>query len=92
MTITNTSGKDVKVVSNGAMPCTYLCSVNNETRNHYERMSRTEQILKVGDNMSTTFVYDATERGTYVLYVHYRIEVNGVELRSELEDIIIEVK
>jgi hypothetical protein len=92
ITITNRNGKDVKVVSNGYMPCTYLHSINDETHMHPERMSRAEQILKTDKKMTQNFEWEAKDIGTYVLYVHYSIEVNGVELYSELEDIIIEVK
>jgi hypothetical protein len=42
--------------------------------------------------MSIVSGWTAKEQGTFVLYVHYRIEVNGVELHSELDDIIIEVR
>jgi len=92
VTITNRSGKNIDIISNGAMPCTYLHNIKDTTYIHPERMGRgVAQNLKTDDKMSENFEWIAKESGTYVLNVHYRIEVNGVELRSELEDITIEV-
>jgi hypothetical protein len=48
-TITNRSGKAVKIVSNGYMPCTYLRNINDDTIGHAEFTGRAEQILKAGD-------------------------------------------
>ena len=92
VTITNTSGKNVKVRSNGEMPCIYFHNFNDTSNKHPERGGFSYQTLKIGDKMSNIFEWETIERGTYVLCAHYRIDVNGVELRSELEDIIIEVK
>ena len=78
VTITNRSGKDVTVVSNGAMPCTYLRNTNDNTSRHVERSGIAQQILKIDHKMSKNFEWIAKESGTYVLYVHYCIEVNGV--------------
>jgi len=90
-TITNRSGKNVIVTSNGYMPCTWLHDIS-DTHQHPERDSLCVERLRVNDNLSQGFVYEFTESGTFVLYVHYHIEINDVEIRSELEDIIIEVK
>ena len=90
-TITNVSGKNVVVVSNGYMPCVYLCNVF-DTRSHPEPDSISREMLKSNGKLSRDFVFEFTECGVYVLYVHYGIEVNGVWLSSELDDIIIEVK
>jgi len=91
VTITNISGKNVAIVSNGAMPCTELYNIKDTTRFHPERMGRVCQNLNAGDKMSQVFDWEPKESGTYILRVHYSIEVNGVEFRSELEDIIIKV-
>jgi hypothetical protein len=74
------------------MPCTYLHSNNDTSHNHPERTGLKYHVLKAYDKMSRDFEWEAKESGTYVLYVHYTIVVNGVELRSELDDIIIEVR
>ncbi|MCL2257408.1 MAG: hypothetical protein FWC14_04315, partial [Candidatus Bathyarchaeota archaeon] len=92
VTITNRSGKNVEIRSNGAMPCTYLHSNNDTSHNHPEMRGIKYHVLKAYDKMSRDFEWEAEESGTYVLYVHYTIVVNGVELRSELDDIIIEVR
>jgi len=91
-TITNMSGKNVIVTSNGYMPCTWLHDISDTHQQHPERDSLCVERLRVNDNLIQGFVYEFTESGTFVLYVHYYIEINGVELCSELEDIIIEVK
>ncbi|MCL2643615.1 MAG: hypothetical protein FWD52_08950 [Candidatus Bathyarchaeota archaeon] len=91
-TITNKSGKDVTVFSNGHTPCIYLHKVNT-TSVHVETDAGRGEVLKAGGKMTSVFNREVTEAGTYVLYVHYNIRVNGrIELCSELEDIIIEVK
>lgn len=90
-TVTNMSGKTVRVVSNGYMPCVYLRSISDTTM-HSDPDSLRVEILKNNDNLSRDFVREFAEPGIYVLYVHYGIEVNGVWLSSELEGIIIEVK
>jgi hypothetical protein len=90
-TITNRCGKNVIVTSNGYMPCAYLHS-SFDTNKHPERDSGRVELLRANGKLSRDFVYEFTEPGTYVLYVHYYIEVKGVVLRSALEDIIIEVK
>jgi hypothetical protein len=91
-TVTNISGKNVRVVSNGYMPCTYLHSASDTNNSHPERESLCIEILRANDNLSGSFVYEFTEPGMYVLYVHYYIEVNGVWLSRALEGSVIEVK
>ncbi|MCL2134835.1 MAG: hypothetical protein FWH37_04685 [Candidatus Bathyarchaeota archaeon] len=64
----------------------------NETHVHNEIIPKCSQTLKSGDKISRVINWSVSEVGTFVLYVHYVIEVNGVGLSRELEDIIIEVK
>jgi hypothetical protein len=73
------------------MPCTYLHN-NTTTNKHAERDSLRVEVLKAGDKMTTVFSQEINEIGTYILSVHYTIKVNDIELCSELEDIVIEVK
>jgi hypothetical protein len=91
ITITNRCGEDVTVVSNGAQPCAYLHRAN-ETFDHVETKLYFSQTLKAGGKISRDFNWPVNEVGTFVLCVHYGIEVNGVWLSRELENIIIEVK
>jgi hypothetical protein len=90
-TIMNRSGKDVNVSSNGEMPCVFFHEVN-DTITHGETTERVDQILKENEKMSRVFEFEATEPGTYILYVHYRIEVNNIAIQDKIDDIIIEVR
>ena len=86
VTITNRSGKDVNISSNGEMPCVFFHNIN-DTTTHGETTERVDQILKANDRISRVFMYEASETGTYILDVHYRIDVN-----DKINDIVIEVK
>jgi hypothetical protein len=90
-TIMNRSGKDVNVSSNGEMPCVFFHEVN-DTITHGETTERVDQILKANEKMSRVFEFEAAEPGTYILYVHYRIEVNNIAIQDKIDDIIIEVR
>jgi hypothetical protein len=92
VTVTNMCGKNVWVVSNGYMPSACLFNISDTDRVRVERMSMWEGILKADGNLSRGLEFELTEPDTYVLYVYYSIEVNGVGLYRALEDIIIEVK
>jgi len=92
VTVTNGCGKNVWVVSNGYMPSACLFNISDTDRICVEPMSKWEGVLKANDNLSQGFEFEFTAPGTYVLYVYYRMEVNGVGFYSALEDIIIEVK
>lgn len=88
--IVNKSGKDVEVVTNGQMPCLGLYNVNDTTVHSHTSMA-VPQILKVGDNLSRDFLYEVKESGTYVLYVHCDMVINGSSIWAEKE-ITVEVK
>ena len=90
-TITNKSGKDVNITSNGEMPCVFFHNINNTTT-HGETTERVDQILKANDRISRVFEYEASETGIYLLDVHYRIDVNNIAIHDKMADIIIEVK
>ena len=90
-TITNKSGKDVNITSNGEMPCVFFHNINNTTT-HVETTVRVDQILKANDRISRVFEYEASETGMYILDVHYRIDVNNIAIHDKIADIVIEVK
>ena len=90
-TITNKSGKDVNITSNGEMPCVFFHNINNTTT-HGETTVRVDQILKANDRISRVFEYEASETGMYILDVHYRIDVNNIAIHDKIADIVIEVK
>ena len=91
-TITNKSGRTVEISSNGYTPCAYLHYAT--TDNYHADIDNIHfTVLKAGDKITTVFSQEVDEAGTYVLYLHYCIEVNRcVRLYSELEDVIIEVR
>jgi hypothetical protein len=91
-TITNKSGRDVCVVSNGFMPCCYVYNIDGTTYPHIETTMRTEQILKAYDQMQKIINHTFDEPpGTYIFEIHYNLEVDGIEIRDKLE-LTIEVK
>ena len=90
-TIINRSDKDVKMSSNGAMPCVFFHNIN-DTIAHAEISMIAYQFLKANDKVSRVFEYEAIEPGTYILDVHYSIGVNGVLIESKNNEITIEVR
>jgi hypothetical protein len=96
-TITNKSGKDVNMLSNGKQPCAYFHNINDTTA-HGEITVLVDQILKANGKVSRVFKYEPIEAGTYILDVHYSIAVNsislanGILLRDKIDNIVIEVK
>jgi hypothetical protein len=91
-TVINKSGKDIKYVTNVKyiMPCVYFHDINY-TRGYIETTGRVYYNFKADDKKSNVFVYDAMESGTYILHVHYWMEINGHEIRSE-KNITIAIK
>lgn len=90
-TITNKSGKDVTISSNGKMPCVFFHNIN-DTTTHGETTERVDQTLKANDKISRAFEYETVEAGTYILDIHYRISVNNIEIQNKIDDLIIEVR
>ena len=88
--ITNKSGKDVTVMSNGQPFCINLYSVT-DTRDHSHIAMAVLQTLKAGDKVAGDFLYEIKEPGTYILYIHYRMGINGHGISGE-KNIDIEVK
>jgi hypothetical protein len=85
--IVNKSGKDVEIISNGRALCLGLYNVNEPT-NHLHTTMAVPQTLKMGDKLSQDFLYEVKETGTYVLYVHYDIVINGSPICAEKEIIV----
>ena len=90
-TIVNKSGKDVNISSNGETPCVFFHNIN-DTTTHGETTERVDQIIKANDKISRVFEYEAIEPGTYILDVHYRIEVNNIAIQNKIDAISIEVR
>ncbi len=89
-TITNKSGRDINMSSNGEMPCVFFHKINDNTT-HGETTEKVDQILKANDKISRVFEYEANETGTYILDAHYHIVVDNIAVQNKLDDIIIEV-
>ncbi|MDR0373480.1 MAG: hypothetical protein LBI79_08000 [Nitrososphaerota archaeon] len=92
-TITNKCGKDVNVSSNGFMPCMYFHEINDTDYIHVETTELHEEVLRANDKMSRAFNFTMTKPpGTYVFYVHYRMDVEGVGTIRDGVELIVEVK
>lgn len=90
-TITNKSGRDVNMSSNGAMPCVFFHKINDNIT-HAEIAPVAYQILKANDKVSRVFEFEPSETGTYIIDAHYRISVNNIAIQEKIEDISIEIK
>jgi hypothetical protein len=90
-TITNKSGRDFNVSSNGAQPCTFFHNINDNIT-HGEICPLVFQLLKSNEQISRNYEYEPTEPGTYILEVHYHFNINNVEFKNELANITVEVR
>jgi hypothetical protein len=91
-TITNRCGRDVFVVSDGYEPGWFFYGINESRDYDGSYLSWDGRTLKVNDTMLTVVDFTITQPpGTYVFALVYKLEVEGVVLRDELET-IIEVK
>ena len=91
LAITNKSGNDVHVISNGQQPCIFFHKVNDRI-NHAEILFRDEQILKAGNKLSYDFEYKVTEPGIYILDAHYSFSVNSYPFHNRLYNIVVVLK
>jgi hypothetical protein len=89
--ITNKSGRDLNISSNGVQPCTFFHNINDNIA-HAEISVLVFQMLKANEKMSQSYMYEPTESGTYILEVHYHFNINNVEFKNELANINIEVR
>ena len=90
-TLTNISGRAVTVEPMGYyMPCVYV--YDNAKYPHLLFLPRYWRFLEPNDKMVHDWPFEFEEIGTYVFGVHYDIEVNGIRISDELDDIIVEVK
>jgi len=87
-TITNSCGKDVTAIYRIGTPCVFFHEINDDTASHAEITTLCSEILKTNDKLLEVFEYEFVEPGTYVFYVHYNLEVDGVAISDELEFIV----
>ena len=90
-TISNKSGKDVNMSSNGEQPWVIFHNVNDNTPQG-ETCLRVDQIFKANEKITRVFEYDDIEAGTYILDARYNIIVDDISIKNKLDDIIIEVR
>ena len=90
-TITNKSGRDLNISSNGVQPCTFFHNINDNIT-HAEISILVFQKLKANEKMSQSYEYQPTESGAYILGVHYHFNINNVEFKNELANITVEVR
>ncbi len=90
-TITNGSGKDVDLLSNGHQPWATFRNINENTT-FGETSEGVCQVFRAEEKIAKTYEFEANKSGTYILSVHYLISVNNVWFNKQLSDITIEVK
>ncbi|MCL2173398.1 MAG: hypothetical protein FWB84_07170 [Candidatus Bathyarchaeota archaeon] len=91
VTVTNKSGQNVQVFSNGRQPCIYFHKIN-ERYNHVEVLLGEERILEAGDKMSCNFRYEVSESGIYIFDAHCSFNANSYPIYHKLYNIVIVLK
>jgi len=87
-TITNKSGKDVNMLSNGHQPWAIFHNIN-DTRNFGETTVGVYQVFKANEKITKAYTFEANETGTYALYVHYLIRVDEIWIQNEINMTLI---
>jgi len=82
-TITNKSGKDVNMLSNGHQPWAIFHSIN-DNRNFGETSVGVTQVFQANEKITKLYAFEANETGTYTLYVHYLIRVDEIWIQNEI--------
>ena len=82
-TITNKSGKDVNMLSNGHQPWAIFHNIN-DNRTFGETTEGVYQVFKANEKITKVHAFEAIETGTYTLYVHYLIRVDEIWIQNEI--------
>ena len=82
-TITNKSGKDVNMLSNGHQPGAIFHNIN-DNRTFGETTVGVYQVFKANEKITKVHAFEANETGTYTLYVHYLIRVDEIWIQNEI--------
>jgi len=82
-TITNKSGKDVNMLSNGHQPWAIFHNIN-DNRTFGETTVGVYQVFKANEKITKVHAFEAIETGTYTLYVHYLIRVDEIWIQNEI--------
>ncbi len=83
-TITNNSGKDVNMLSNGHQPAAFFYNINDNSTIFAETTEAVHQVLKANEKITKTYEFKANETGTYILYVHYDIRVDETWVEDKI--------
>ena len=87
-TITNKSGKDVNMLSNGHQPWAIFHNIN-DNRTFGETTVGVYQVFKANEKITKVHAFEAIETGTYTLYVHYLIRVDEIWIQNEINMTLI---
>jgi hypothetical protein len=90
-TITNKSGKDVNMFSNGYQPWAVIHNINDNST-FAETSERVDQVFKANEKITQVYEFEFNETGTYILEANYNINVNEVRIQDKINDIVIEIK
>ncbi len=82
-TITNKSGKDVNMLSNGHQFQFIFYNIKDNTT-LVETSEGYLQVFKANEKITKAYQFEANEAGTYILFVHYQIRVNEIWLEDEI--------
>jgi hypothetical protein len=82
-TITNKSGKDVNMLSNGHQPAAFFYNVN-DNRTLAETSEGYLQFLRDNEKITKAYEFEANEAGTYYLYIHCNMQVNEIWIENEV--------
>jgi hypothetical protein len=82
-TISNKSGKDVNMLSNGHQPWAIFHNINDNST-FGETTEGVLQVFHANERITKTYEFEANEAGTYILFVHYQIRVNEIWLEDEI--------
>ena len=89
-TITNRSGIDVNIWSNGQQPYAFFHNISDTTP-HGEITVRVDQVFKANEEITQNYEFEANDSGTYILEVQYHIYVNNIAIQEKIENIVISV-
>ena len=87
-TITNKSGKNVNMLSNGHQPWAIFHNIN-DNRTFGETTVGVYQVFKANEKITKAHAFEANETGTYTLYVHYLIRVDEIWIQNEINMTVI---
>ena len=89
--VTNNSGEDLQIMTNGYMPDADLYSVD-DTIPRVRPAIGIEQSFKADEKIEKTFEFALDQKGKYILAIFYSFSVDGVPYSGKFEDISVRVR